>query len=166
MNMLVTAITAAAGSTALSPALADTTDDTVARIAEHRSLTMAIDDVCHRMGDLEEQLPDDRCKNYFIHDRGTDVGNNDDPRWTNINQEYWESVDRHDAIAWSFIDRPPTTVAGVIALLRYAKEFTDAGYEWPDSRHHFDNGLYAGRTDEQWETSLISAAAVGLSQLT
>jgi hypothetical protein len=60
---------------------------------------------------------------------------------------------------------PPTTVAGMIALLRYAKEYTEDGYEWPDCRHQFENGAYLGYINEQWESSLINAAAVGLSQV-
>jgi hypothetical protein len=38
-------------------------------------------------------------------------------------------------------------------------EFIDEGYEWPDSRHQFENGIYAGCIEERSEISLIAAAA-------
>jgi hypothetical protein len=38
-------------------------------------------------------------------------------------------------------------------------EFIDEGCEWPDCRHQFENGIYAGCIEEQWKISLIAAAA-------
>jgi hypothetical protein len=44
-----------------------------------------------------------------------------------------------DEVTWSFVDRPPRTMKGAGALLRYAAELMrwDA---WPDNREYFDNG--------------------------
>jgi hypothetical protein len=63
-------------------------DDTIARIAEHRRVVLLIDEILDREGDLEEELPDDRKKAGQIVDRGTDVGRDDDPRWTAIQAEH------------------------------------------------------------------------------
>jgi hypothetical protein len=34
---------------------------------------------------------------------------------------------------WPLATTPPTTLAGVVAVLRFANEIEDAGMEWPDS---------------------------------
>jgi len=52
--------------------------------------------------------------------------------------EAWEAADRSgamcgevNAIAWNLATTPPTTLAGVAAVLRFANEVEDAGGEWP-----------------------------------
>jgi hypothetical protein len=35
--------------------------------------------------------------------------------------------------AWSLASTPPTTLAGVVAVLRFANEIEDTGHEWPDT---------------------------------
>jgi predicted NAD-dependent protein-ADP-ribosyltransferase YbiA (DUF1768 family) len=69
-------------------------------------------------------------------------------------------VDRLDEIAWSFVDRPPNSVAGVAALLAYAAESEADGNEWPDSRHYFSaTGQYLGCESENWSSSILAAVA-------
>ncbi len=141
-------------------------DDAFARIAEHRQLTAALEDVCHRISNLESKLSKDRCTPRMISDRGTDVGKDDDPRWTAIQAEYWAASDAADKIAWSLVDRPPTSGAGLAALFAYADEHEDAGYEWPDSRHHLTaSGTYDYMVEEDWRQSLMTAAASVLQTL-
>jgi hypothetical protein len=141
-------------------------EETFARIERHRATTLKIKEVCDRMGQLEAAIPKDRQLNYHIYDRGTDVGANDDPRWTAIQGEYWAAADEWDEIAWLFVDRPPTSGAGVAALLAYAAEHEAAGYEWPDCRHHIsENGQYLGFTEEDWRSSLMAAIIPALAKL-
>jgi hypothetical protein len=52
--------------------------------------------------------------------------------------EAWEAADRSgamadevNAICWKLATTPPTTLAGVAAVLRFANEVEDAGLEWP-----------------------------------
>ena len=98
------------------------------------------------------------CRAYSIQHRGTEVGRDDDPRWTAIKAEYWAASDRKAEIAWSFVDQPPSTTKGVAAIFAYADEYEEAGYEWPDRRHHFTaSGAYAGDTEEDWRQSLSRA---------
>jgi hypothetical protein len=139
-------------------AAAATGDDTSVRIAEHRRIYAVIDEICDRLEALEEVLPEDRRKAYGIDDRGTDVGWNDDPRWTAVQAEFWAAEDRKDEIAWSFVDRPPTTIEGVAAILAYGEEYEEAGNRWPMFRFRFTAaGAYAGKTKEDWHRSLNRA---------
>lgn len=54
--------------------------------------------------------------------------------------EAWEAGDRCgaagnavNAIDWRLATTPPTTLAGVAAVLRFANEIEDGGMEWPDT---------------------------------
>ena len=143
-----------------------TVDDTFARVVRHRAIVIQLDVICDRMGKLEENIPDDCRIHYGIWDRGTDVGKDDDPRWTAIQAEYWVASDEKDAIAWSFVDRPPSSVAAAAALLAYADEHEKQGYQWPDSRHNFsETGRYLGCTEEDWRSSVSTALATALATM-
>ena len=41
--------------------------------------------------------------------------------------------DEVNAICWKLATTPPTTLAGVAAVLRFSNEVEDAGNEWPDT---------------------------------
>jgi hypothetical protein len=100
---------------------------------------------------------------YLIHDRGTDIGKDDDPRWTAAQEEYWAAENAVDDIAWSFCDRPPTSVEGARAILAYAVEHEKGGCQWPDARHYFTAaGTYEGFVEEDWRSSLMEALAGAL----
>jgi hypothetical protein len=43
------------------------------------------------------------------------------------------ACDEVNAICWKLATIPPTTLAGVAAVLRFANEVEDAGNEWPDT---------------------------------
>jgi hypothetical protein len=145
-------------------ATAASCDDTLERIAEHRRIYRVIDEILDRREALEEVLPKDRRKAFSsIEDRGTDVGRHDDPRWTTVQAELWTARDRKDEIAWSFVDRPPTTIEGVAAILAYGEEYEEAGDEWPMYRFRFTAaGAYAGKTEEDWRRSLNRAIVPAL----
>jgi len=147
------------GASGAGPAVAVTADDTLERIADHRRLQAEIEKIVKRMGDLEKGIPFDRRSFHAIFDRGTDAGKDDDPRWQAIQSEYWAAEDRIDELSWSLVDRPPTTIAGRKALLKYAAEYQDAGYDWPDCRHHLENGVYIGHTVEDWRDCLMRLVA-------
>jgi hypothetical protein len=135
-------------------------DDTLVRIERHRELQASIHKILKRQAQLEEELPAERCRAYSIDHRGTDIGANDDPRWTENNADYWAAEDELDAIAWSFVDRPPTTVASATALLAYANEYEDQGYEWPDRRDYFEaDGSYSGYEEENWRLGMNKSLA-------
>jgi hypothetical protein len=54
--------------------------------------------------------------------------------------EAWEAAERSgdmadevNEICWKLATTPPTTLAGIAAVLRFANEVEDAGLEWPDT---------------------------------
>ncbi len=154
---LVTGAASVAAAPTMSAVPTVAVDDTLARIQEHRTVTSKIGQLLHHQAVLEEAIPYERRESGSIADRGTDVGANDDPRWTEYLSEYRTHEDRVDEIAWSFVDRPPSSVAAIQALLSYAGEHEAAGYLWPDARHHFEDRRYAGYTPEDWRSSLMEA---------
>jgi hypothetical protein len=44
-----------------------------------------------------------------------------------------DMCDEVNVICWKLATTPPTTLAGVAAVLRFANEVEDAGLEWPDT---------------------------------
>jgi hypothetical protein len=133
-------------------------DDPFACIAEHRRLAALVDDISSRTSELESELPEERRKAYMIFERGTEIGKDDDSRWTANQTEYWAAVDAIDEIAWSFVDRPPTSAAGLAAMLTYADEHEAAGRELPNRRHYFTAaGTYDQIVEEDWRQRLKAA---------
>jgi hypothetical protein len=45
----------------------------------------------------------------------------------------WAACHAVNAIDWKLVTTPPTTLAGVAAVLRFANEHEDAGGEWPNT---------------------------------
>jgi hypothetical protein len=66
----------------------------------------------------------------------------------------------YDDLTWSLIDQPPSTVAGVAALLLYCEEHLAAGHGWPDNRDYYDDGA-----DIDWPHGLIKAMGARLQML-
>jgi hypothetical protein len=61
------------------------------------------------------------------------MGTGHNPRWINITRKYYEESVRSDEIALQMLSVQPTTLAGALAMLKYATDHIDAGYTWPDS---------------------------------
>ncbi len=127
---------------------------------------LEIDAIVDRIGDLEAILPDDKRLNCAVYHRGVpEIGKNDDPRWNCNQRRIFGPHDELDGITWSLADRPPTSPAGVAALLTYATEHSKAGYEWPLWRHEFVDGRYKGYFEQNWRADILAAAAQTLSKL-
>jgi hypothetical protein len=97
--------------TAAAPAI----DPAFALIAAHRVAEIAHGDVINAQDEAEDK--------YGIH-----------------SEEAWEAAERSgdmadevNAVCWKLATTPPTTLAGVAAVLRFANEVEDAGLEWPDT---------------------------------
>jgi hypothetical protein len=61
-------------------------------------------------------------------------------KYGSYSDEVWGARDRSgdaahevNVICWKLATTPPTTLAGVAAVLRFANEVEDAGLEWPDT---------------------------------
>jgi hypothetical protein len=74
-------------------------DPIFAAIAAHREAWAKFVNEVHRLSKKEDILPTERREHYHITHRGTDVGKDDDPRWTAAQTEYWKASDRVDEIA-------------------------------------------------------------------
>ena len=71
------------------------------------------------------------------------------------------ACDAVHAIDWKLATTPPTTLAGVAAVLRFANEIEDGGMEWPSTDAIGPNGWhYQLATMAEAVEALIKAAAV------
>jgi hypothetical protein len=113
------------------PALASVADPILDLIVAHKAAYAALDRACRLVSDLEQEIPEERRKEWFAEDRGTAVGANDDPRWTAAMAAYWTASDVEEQRAWALAHSHPTRIASVAAVLRYAYEYPAQGCEWP-----------------------------------
>jgi hypothetical protein len=74
------------------------------------------------------------------HCKVIDAQDEAEARYGIRSDEAWEAADRSgaaadevNAVCWKLATTPPTTLAGVAAVLRFANEVEDAGLEWPDT---------------------------------
>ena len=72
------------------------------------------------------------------HCKVIDAQDEAEARYGIRSDEAWEAADRCEAmcdeinaIAWKLATTPPTTLAGVAAVLQFANEVEDAGGDWP-----------------------------------
>jgi hypothetical protein len=115
MAIATTARAAGEGINLSAPSLGIEADPAFALIAAHRAAEVAYGEVIAAQDDAEAK--------YGIR-----------------SDEAWEAADRCgamceevNAIAWKLASSPPTTLAGVAAVLRFANEVEDVGGEWPDT---------------------------------
>ena len=76
----------------------------------------------------------------IAHGEAIDAQDEADDRYGSHSDEAWEADDRCEAagqavhaIDWKLTTTPPTTFAGVAAVLRFANEIEDGGMEWPST---------------------------------
>jgi hypothetical protein len=122
---------AAAASLPASAFAAAPDQKTLAAIAAHRAAYEALDAACLALSALERRIPEALRQGQFDDEIGTGAGANDDPRWTAGNKAYQAAAEAETAAAWALAHLKPTTLAGAVALLRYAAESAARG-EWPD----------------------------------
>jgi hypothetical protein len=74
------------------------------------------------------------------HDKAIDAQGEFDGRGDHSSDAAIEAQDNSEAachlaneVGWKVANTPPTTIAGVAAVLRFANEIEDAGNEWPDT---------------------------------
>jgi len=112
-------------------ALASIADPIFDLIAAHKAAYATLDRACRLVSDLEGKIPEGQRKEWFVQDRGTDVGANDDPRWTAAMTAYWAASDAEERSAWVLAHAHPTRIASAVALLRYSYQYAGQGCEWP-----------------------------------
>jgi hypothetical protein len=116
------------------PALANSAADPIfALIEQHRQ--MAADEArCLRaMMDLDDTLPATEKKTCFCRGEPLIGIIGDDPRWIDTQVRFQEIYSREDDLEDRLLHEPPTTLAGVVALLRYVHDHAIWGRGWPDA---------------------------------
>ena len=75
-----------------------------------------------------------------VHCEAIDAQGEAEKRYGFRSVEQWDAAENCAAaccaaneIDWKLANTPPTTLAGVAAVLRFANEIEDAGAEWPDT---------------------------------
>ncbi len=129
---LVAATAASAAVPLAARAFTAASEPVLALIVAHEAACLRHEQVCHLLSDLEGEIPEEKRKEWFRGDRAKGLGANDDPRWKAGNDAYWAASDADDEAAWALAHARPATLAGAVALLRYAHDYEAHRREWPN----------------------------------
>jgi len=96
---------------------------------------------------------------HLAHGNAIDAQDEADTRYGHDSDEAWEADEHceeachfaHD-VAWQLARSVPTTLAGVVALLRFANQFEDEGNEWSSDTN--------GRSGWHYQLCATMAAAI------
>jgi hypothetical protein len=149
-RFLSTALGIAAGSTALAlanPVLAAANDPVFAAIEVHKTARLAFDNAVSRGCALEQELPREKTRSW-ITVWEEEIVETDDPRWIDSVREVHLTSDAVTDAAYALANIAPTTMAGVVGLLRYAISFPPE--EWPEGVQSDDD-----TETRPWHTFLI-----------
>jgi hypothetical protein len=158
MNMLV----AASGVAAAMPVLGAEADPIFVAIAKHRERVDASSKASHVISSLNGIIPEERRENWHVVHRGTNIGQNDDPRWTAAQNAYWASSDEMDDAAVALLNCEPTSIAGAIGLMRYIIEHVDHFGDFTG----FPDGLLGDGDECSPEFFVMKKVADALTRLT
>ena len=78
----------------------------------------------------------DKLAGDIAHCEAIDAQDEADERGIGLDEaddRCWAACHAVNAIDWKLATTPPTTLAGVAAVLRFANEIEDAGLEWPNT---------------------------------
>lgn len=138
-----TAAGIAAGTSLAVVPVAAVADPIFLAIDRVRTAEAGAETTCDEVAKLERLLPSKKRRSNNLGG-GVNIDPNDDPRWVASVQRYRVVFDEVDAASLRLLDVRPTTVAGIIALLRYAHQYVTGGREWPQQI------LEDGQTDEEF----------------
>ena len=129
-DLLAGAVTLVPAAGLAMPALsAQAPDPIFATIEAHKAAGARFEAACGVECRLEEELPEEaRRSSITIWEQN--IVETDDPRWIEALKVNHETGNAVDELAWAFVECPPTTAAGVAALLAYV-ESADEGW-FPD----------------------------------
>jgi hypothetical protein len=99
-------------------------DPIFAAIERHKAAELEYAADLDEQEQLEQTLPDDKRRSTSRYDLNPD----DDPRWLALCQRLDAAS---SAAQCDLLDIYPTTVEGLIALLRYADDCQAEGKDWP-----------------------------------
>jgi hypothetical protein len=140
-------------------ALGATTDPIFAAIENHKAAYNNVSAVVSEHSRLESSLP--RAKRESsINAWEEKIVETDDPRWIESERAVMRSFDAETDAACVLVSICPTTIAGIIALLRYANEVDKDGEAWPRELVSDD-----GSKTRSWHYFLIEVIAEALPGL-
>src|SRR5438128_2463421 len=131
-DFLSTAAALAASATVAVPgnaANAFGADPIFEAIEVHKAARLAFEDAVSRNSALDEELPSEKTRSWITVWEQTIV-ESDDPRWIDSAREVNRTSDAAADAAYALANVVPTTMAGVVGLLRYA--ISIAPEEWPE----------------------------------
>jgi hypothetical protein len=140
-------------------AMGATTDPIFAAIESHKAANRNVEAVVSEHSRLESTLPRDKCKSS-INAWEEKIVETDDPRWIENERAVMRSFEAETDAACVLVSICPTTIAGVIALLRYANAADKDGEAWPRELMSDD-----GTKTRSWHYFLVAVIAETLPGL-
>jgi hypothetical protein len=134
-------------------------DPVFAAIAAHKAAYARLDQACRHVSRLEGAIPKGRREEWFDEDREQGIGADDDPRWTAALAAQRAAFDAETQAAWVLAHARLASLAGAVALLRYAAEYEDEGCEWPSEPENEDG-------EEEWMIAFHQSLAAALEAMT
>jgi hypothetical protein len=140
-------------------AMGGTIDPIFTAIEHHKSAYRTLNAVLSEQTRLESILPREKRESR-IDAWEENIVETDDPRWIESERAIRRSFDAETDAACVLVSICPTTMAGIIALLRYANAADIDGVGWPDQLESDD-----GTETRSWHYFLIEVIAEALPGL-
>jgi hypothetical protein len=134
-------------------------DPILETIEAHKAARATWIEWVYRHSDLEEELPQEKCKSWadMYEEKIFEM---DDPRWIECERAVVRTMNAEIDAAVVLVDVRPTTQAGICALLQYAHASDTDGEAWPRELQSDD-----GKITRPWEYFLIESVAGALAKL-
>ena len=158
-TFLVQAASTVAFAAAAGTAMGTTTDPIFAAIENHKAANRNVEAVVSEHSRLESILPRDKRKSS-ISAWEEKIVETDDPLWIENERAVIRSFEAETDAACVLVSICPTTIAGIIALLRYANAADKDGEAWPRELASDD-----GTKIRSWHYFLIEVIAETLPGL-
>jgi hypothetical protein len=133
-------------------------DPIFAAIEAHKATCADIRSIHDTHALLERELPREKRQSH-VDAWEESIIFDDDPRWIECERAVMRCWMAQDEAAVALIDIRPTTLAGVMELLRYAVEANVDGMGWPLELLADDD-----KTTRSWQHFLIESVAKALPQ--
>jgi hypothetical protein len=115
---------------------ASSVDPIFAAIEVHRGAENEFSAAVGRLSDLENKLPKGRRRSD-VNMGVLAIVSGDDPRWVEVQKTVVTTCKTTDEAATQLLNTRPRTLAGVVAVLRYACDYGRRGLEFPGG---YDDG--------------------------
>ncbi len=158
-TFLVQAASSVALAAMAGAAMGTTTDPIFAAIENHKAAYRNVEAVVSEQARLERILPHDKRQSRVDVWR-EEIVETDDPHWIETERAIHNAFDAETDAACVLVSICPTTIAGIIALLRYANAADKDGEAWPRELMSDD-----GTKTRSWHYFLIEVIAEALPGL-